>query len=311
MSELKKGYTTGVTVTFAFKMAVESFLVTSKISTVKTNKPDNDDLDVTKGCEIVVTITDDKTSLVLNHISHKPYIINNIELYAGQGVGVVTKDGLKPPKGYPAINPTPLNALKKTADSFEIKNKLYCTVSVTNGEELAKQTANEKVGVLGGISILGTTGFVKPVSATAYIDSIKAELDFIKANGYKKVVLTLGNTSLKEAIKTYKKEQIVEMGNFVYDAIKEALERDLQIVLYLGVAKAVKVAQGFKNTHNRFGSIDFKEVETWIGISLEDIVTIRKVLDIVDEKSFKKDVKNRAEEMLKKWFKKDIEICLV
>jgi len=232
-------------------------------------------------------------------------------VYAGEGVGVVTKDGLKPKKGYPAINPTPLNAMKKIAKSFEIKENLYCAISVTNGEEIAKQTANEKVGVLGGISILGTTGFVKPVSATAYIDSIKTELDFIKANGYEKVALTLGNSSLKEALKSYPKEQIVEIGNFVYEAIKEALKRDLEVVLYIGVAKAVKISQGFKNTHNRFGSIDFKELQSWVKEDIKDAITVKRVLELTDAKAFKKQVKKRAKDMIKEWFNKDIEVVLV
>ena len=311
MSDLKKGYTTGVTAAFAFKSALGSYLITSKTATSKAIKMQNDDLDVTKGCQIVVTITSNKEELKLNPIKHSPYMLNSIEVYAGKGVGVVTKDGLKPKKGYPAINPTPLNAMKKIAESFEIKEKLYCTISVTNGEEIAKQTANEKVGVLGGISILGTTGFVKPVSATAYTDSIKTELNFIKANGYEKAVLTLGNSSLKEALKSYQKEQIVEIGNFVYEAIKEALKRDLEVVLYIGVAKAVKVAQGLKNTHNRFGSIDFKELQSWVKEDIKDAITIKRVLELTDAKAFKKQVKKIAKDMIKEWFNKDIEVVLV
>eukprot|EP01155_Anaeramoeba_flamelloides_P039888 Anaeramoba_flamelloidesc32876_g3_i2.p1 GENE.c32876_g3_i2~~c32876_g3_i2.p1 ORF type:complete len:111 (-),score=5.82 c32876_g3_i2:57-389(-) len=104
---LKKGYTTGVHTSWAFKSALEHFIKFKETSISKTNKMDNDDLDVTKGCEIVVTITDNKNDLELNPLSKKPYILEsklaNLELYAGTGVGVVTKKGLKPQKDFPAI----------------------------------------------------------------------------------------------------------------------------------------------------------------------------------------------------------------
>jgi cobalt-precorrin-5B (C1)-methyltransferase len=112
---LKKGYTTGVHTSFAFKSALECFISTNFLSISKTNKMDNDDLDVTKGCEIIVSISNNKTDLIINNIKHQPYILkskNNIcEIYAGNGVGIVTKDGLKPPKKHPAINPIPLQNL--------------------------------------------------------------------------------------------------------------------------------------------------------------------------------------------------------
>ena len=206
--KLKRGYTTGVHTSFAFKSALQTFIATKQLSISKTIKMDNDDLDVTKGCEIIVIITENKDDLVLNKIEHKPYIFKNtncnLELYAGVGVGIVTKDGLKPPKNHPAINPKPLEVLRELFQNskFKIQNsKLFCTAEVINGHKISKQTANKKVGILGGISILGTTGFVKPISSTAYIDSINEELNFAKANGYDTIIFTLGNTAYSKAIK--------------------------------------------------------------------------------------------------------------
>jgi cobalt-precorrin-5B (C1)-methyltransferase len=311
MSELKSGYTTGVSATFAFRVALEGYFATNLLSISKTNKMQNDDLDVTKGCEIVVSISENIDDLELNPISHKPYRFNNIELYAGCGVGVVTKEGLKAPKGFAAINPTPLSAIKKVAEDFEIKKPLFATISVTNGEEIAKNTANAKVGVLGGISILGTTGFVKPISSDAYLDSIETELEFIKVNGLKEVIFTLGNSSLKEALNYHDKEQVVEIGNFIYEGIKRALKKDLDIKLYIGVAKALKVAQGYKNTHNRFGEIDFEMFGKWIGVDLKDILTVKRVLELYDAKKIKRLVKTMAKKQLFEWFKKDIEIEVI
>ena len=319
-SPLKKGYTTGVHASFAFKSAWSIFLATQKKSISITNKMDNDDLDVTKGCEIVVTITQNLEELELNPIEHKPYILGNLRVYAGVGVGVVTKDGLKPPKGYPAINPTPLGSIEAIIGNSTLKKIVYASISVTNGEEIAKQTANSKVGVLGGISILGTTGWVKPISAEAYLDSIKTEIGFIKANGYAKVIFTLGSSSLEYAQSLYIKESIVEIGNFVYDSFDIADRLEIKEVVFVcGIGKAVKVAQGHKNTHNRFGSIDFKELKETIkeelkeNIDIESTKTVKGIVSqLKDRDGFYNLIEQKAQIELKKWFKNiDIKVRIV
>jgi len=318
---LRKGYTTGVHSSFAFRNALDIFLSTDNLTISKTNKMDNDDLDVTKGCEIVVTISNNLKDLKTNPIPHNSYIFksntNTINIYAGYGVGIVTKDGLKPPKDHPAINPIALQALK---DIFQTLTKnytnkdIFCTISITNGETIAKQTANSKVGVLGGLSILGTSGWVKPISATAYINSIKEELNFIKTNNYNDVILTLGNSSLQYAKSKYNYEQIVEIGNFIYDSIK--LSQDLKIsniVLICGIGKLTKIAQGFKNTHNRFGSIDFKELQILIyknlniKVDIEQTKTVKGIstqLNKIDkEQEFINLIRDIAYRQLNQWFK--------
>jgi cobalt-precorrin-5B (C1)-methyltransferase len=157
---------------------------------------DNDDLDVTRGCEIIVTLSHRKGDLSFNPIDHTPHTIGTLELYAGIGVGIVTQKGLKPSIGFPAINPAPLQAMREIYLRQEPAKPTYGTIAITDGEYIARQTANAKVGVMGGLSILGTTGWVKPVSNTAYLDSIATEIGFAKANGYETVVLTLGNRAL-------------------------------------------------------------------------------------------------------------------
>ena len=317
--KLRVGYTTGVHTSFAFKSALDTFVATKVMSVSKTNKMDNDDLDVTKGCEIIVTISDDKSLLEISDIEHKPYLLTNVnstcEVYAGNGVGVVTKKGLKPPKDYCAINPKPLSVLQELFEKVNIDiKKLFCTVSVTNGVEIAKQTANAKVGVLGGISILGTTGFVKPVSASAYIDSIEEELHYAQANNFDTLIFTLGNTAQKNALEHYetsKNTYIIEIGNFIYDAILLAVKNGFKdIQLWLGIAKCVKVAQGCKNTHNRFGGIDFVEVQKDVKIDIKECLTIKAVRqslgeDVID---FDNMMNQKAQEQLKIWFDKDIKV---
>ena len=317
---LKKGYTTGVHTSFAFKSALYTFFVTKSLTYSKTTKMQNDDLDVTQGCEIVVTISKKKDDLQLNPTKHKPYILKNsnfiLNLYAGVGVGVATKDGLKVLKNYPAINPIPLKALIDIFNNFVFDGlnlTVYCTVSVKNGENIAKQTANQKVGVVGGISILGTTGWVKPVSSSAYIDSINEELNFAKANGYDSVIFTLGNKAYQKAQDIKGKVYIIEIGNFIYDSINLAIKKGfLNIQLWLGIAKAVKIAQGFKNTHNRFGSIDFNIVQKWVDIDISRCVTIKLVEELLKDKreKFHYMIKQKAQEQLNRWFNKSIKIFI-
>ena len=329
--KLIKGYTTGVHTSFAFKYALETFFAINELSISKTIKMDNDDLDVTKGCEIIVSISNNFNDLKINTIKHNPYNFkfndSILELYSGIGVGVVTKDGLKPPKGYGAINPKPLEVLQEIfkkqiqnqkQTKSKLKNrtnrKLFCTVSVTNGENIAKHTANSKVGVLQGISILGTTGFVKPISATAYIDSIEQELNYASSNSFETIIFTLGNIAYKKAKELDRSSYIIEIGNFIYDGIKLAVDKKFKnIELWLGIGKTVKIAQEFKNTHNRFGSIDFKEVQTWVDLDIKECLTIKGVRELLgnDVEKFDNIAKKEAKEQLGKWFNKDIEIYIV
>ena len=323
MVKLKKGYTTGVHTSFAFKSALDSFVATKLLSISTTTKMENDDLDVTKGCQIIVTISKNLDDLKLNQVRHRPYILKNkhnsfvnMKLYAGIGVGIVTKDGLKSPKDYPAINPVPLKALEDIFYHYQLSNinyQLFCSVSVVNGENLATKTANKKVGVIGGISILGTTGWVKPVSSSAYINSIETELNFAKVNAYDTVIFTLGNTAFKNAKET--DGYIIEIGNFIYDGIKLAVSKQFKTIkLHIGIAKAVKIAQGFKNTHNRFGSIDFDIVQSWIkDIDISNCITIKRVRELLGEdyKLFDTLVQQKAKEQLTKWFSCDIDLRII
>ena len=328
--ELKKGYTTGVFATLAFKSALEASLATSTTAISKTNKNDNDDLDVTKGCEIVVTITQNIEDLELNNIPQEPHILENstnkISIYAGKGVGIVTKKGLKVKPNFAAINPKPLGAIQEVFNSitnFYTNLNMYCSVSVTNGDEIAKKTANAKVGVLGGISILGTMGIVKPVSSSAYIDSVSTEINFANSNAYNTLIFTLGNSAFKKACDKYNEEQIIEIANFVYDSIKIAQETKVKKVLFLcGIGKMTKVAQGFTNTHNRFGTIDFERLQKDIIEELDyevDIESTKTVKGITEElesenkkllNDFYKMITRKANEQIQVWFK-DIDVDAV
>ncbi len=317
---LKSGYTTGVHTCSAFSKALEAFLVTKEDVFTKTIKVDNDDLDVTKGCEIIVFLSKAKNTLDINPCFHNAqefiYESNSLELYAGIGVGVVTKKGLKIKPNLPAINPVPLDTMK---DIFynKIKKhkniKIFCTVCVTNGEEIAKSTANAKVGVIGGISILGTKGIVKPVSSSAYIDSVETEIQFIAQNNYETLVFTLGNSSLSKAKERFEEAQIVEVANFVYESMQIANTLKIKKVIFLcGIGKMTKVYQGFKNTHNRFGTIDFVKLRKDIydklnyTVDINSTKTVKGISQELEELNLANDlytlIAKKANEQIKIWF---------
>ncbi len=318
---LRGGATTGLHASYAFGLALESYIATQERVSIITQKMDNDDLDVTKGCQIVVTISDDITTLKLNTTPHTPYTIGRLKLYAGVGVGVVTKEGLRPPKGYPAINPAPLEDITQTYSRFEpIDRDLYTTISVIDGEQIATQTANSKVGVVGGISILGSTGWVKPISSSAYLDSIQAEISVALSSGYDEIVLTLGNSSLEYAQKHYHQTQIVEIGNFIYDALHIASDIGFDRAIFVcGIGKAVKVMQGHPNTHNRFGQIDFialKELidsQLSITIDIEQTHTVKGIVGQLgsNREPFYRWITSKVEQQIADWYPNSEYQCII
>ena len=335
--KLKSGYTTGTHATAVLvaalnelvngkeKNSIEVTLPDDKTATIKvkrvgklhyeTIKGDNDDIDVTKGAKISLQLLNTPPKALK---PQKPSTItvgsSTLFLYAGDGVGVVTKKGLKIAPNHPAINPTPLLMMQKNSmDLLKEKNlQLYAIVSVENGEEIAKQTANAKVGVVGGISILGTKGIVKPVSATAYLESIEAEISVAAEENPDLIVFTLGNTAYDYAKKHFHESSIIEVGNFVYDALALLKPYSFQKLIFITAsAKMTKVAQGFKNTHNRYGSIDFEQVKSLLhshqNIRLdEDFSTLKGVLEALDTKQkelFLKLIADMAKKQLQLWAK--------
>jgi len=318
--ELKKGLTTGAHAFWMFHSALDNFLETRTVSISKINKLDNDDLDVTKNCEIVVTLSDNLEDLDLNQITHNAQEFregtNKLSVYAGVGVGVVTKKGLKISPDFPAINPRPLNALFElfTTLTKDYENlDLRCSIGITDGENISKQTANAKVGVLGGLSILGTTGIVKPVSSSAYIDSVKTEIEFAKQNEYDPLIFTLGNSAFRVSKETYDEAQIVEVANFVYDSIEISTSLKIKKVVFVcGIGKMTKVYQGFKNTHNRFGTIDFiqlkEDIKNELGyeVDIESTKTVKGISQELEKIGLVDDlytmVAKKANEQIKQWF---------
>ncbi len=210
-------------------------------------KDGGDDPDVTTGARIVscVSLTGD----------------GGIRIDGGKGVGRVTKPGLDQPQGSAAINSVPRKMIEENL--LEVLNEaglsgtgVSVTISVPTGEALAEKTFNPRLGIVGGISILGTTGVVEPMSDKAIVDTIRTEIRVRKAEGYKILLAAPGNyglTFLKEVYGT-PEETAIMSSNFIYDTVRIALEEGFSRLLFVGhIGKLVKVAGGIKNTHSMYG----------------------------------------------------------
>ncbi len=192
-----------------------------------------------------------------------------IEISAGEGVGTVTKPGLAVKVGQPAINPAPREMIReavlRAAAECGVSVGIFSVmVSVPEGAARAKKTMNAQLGIIGGISILGTTGIVIPMSTAAWRATIDACLDVALATGHKRAILAFGRTSEEAAKRLYPEladTAAVIMGDHVGYSLQKARERGLSPVLAGQFAKFVKVAGKNFSTHVKDSSLDLKVVK--------------------------------------------------
>jgi cobalt-precorrin-5B (C1)-methyltransferase len=226
-------------------------------------KDAGDDPDVTNGAEIGARVWR----------LESPAAGEDIMLLGGEGVGRVTKPGLPVAVGEPAINPVPRRmirlALRQAWDQLCPGEPLRLRVEIfaPRGEELARHTLNPRLGIVGGISILGTTGLVKPFSHQAYRATIASSLRVARAAGLKHLGFSTGGKSeehLKALLPALPQEAFVQMGDYVRFALKVAAHMGfLEITAGAFFGKAVKIAQGFGHTHASRGLADLKELGRW------------------------------------------------
>lgn len=184
-------------------------------------------------------------------------IPSGVEIVGGEGIGIVTKAGLDRPVGDYAINTVPrkmiTEAVTEISELYEYKGGFRITVYVPDGVELAKKTYNPRMGIEGGISIIGTSGIVEPMSSAALIDTIRAEEKMRKAEEIKNLVITPGNYG-ESFLSGYLKgvsEKCVKCSNFIGEAIDIAMELGFESVLIVGhIGKLVKLGAGIMNTHS-------------------------------------------------------------
>ena len=218
-------------------------------------KDAGDDPDVTNGAEFVAEVK------ISGYNAARP----SVRIRGGEGVGVVTRPGLKVQPGRPAINPVPLKmirtALFEVARAHGSRAAFVVTISVPKGAELAKRTMNARLGITGGISILGTSGIVEPMSLAAYTHSISLGVDVALANGVDEVVFSTGRSSEKVVEKKLGLPAVafVLTGDHMGFALRDAAKRaGLKKIIVAGqFGKFSKLAAGHFETHCSDSSVEF------------------------------------------------------
>lgn len=221
-------------------------------------KDAGDDPDATHGALIYCRLQIDDSGLQDNIGQESGNIQNpgsKIVICGGEGVGIVTKPGLQVGIGQSAINPVPMQMIKSAICDTLDKNEshLRAVISVPDGQKIAERTFNKRLGIYGGISIIGTTGIVRPMSDESIKNSLKCELDIAKALGFETVVLVPGNLAETAVKKTFKlkNEQVILMSNFVGFMLTEAHSRGFKEILLAGhPGKLAKLIRGDFNTHS-------------------------------------------------------------
>jgi cobalt-precorrin-5B (C1)-methyltransferase len=242
-------------------------------------KDAGDDPDVTHGALIAATVTRGEPSA-------------GIIFRAGPGVGTVTKPGLPLDVGEPAINPVPRqmmrDAIGRVATDHGGGIDVAIEISVEHGEEIAKQTWNPRLGILGGISILGTTGIVVPYSCSAWIDSIRRGVDVARAVGHQHVAAATGSTSEKVVADLYQlpDDALLDMGDFAGAVLKYLRTHPVsRLTIAGGIGKLTKLADGHLDLHSGRSQVNFTSLArlvTEAGASadlVEEVRTANTALD--------------------------------
>lgn len=273
---LKSGYTTGACATAAAKAALLALLSRKEQTESQITLPSGEQITLSVAytewarcsatCTVIKESGDDPD--VTNHSRIRVTVqlspeasgcddTERVIFQAGEGVGTVTLPGLGLKVGGPAINATPRKMIRQelipllpSPDSVAI-----VTVSVPGGEELAKRTFNPKLGIIGGISIIGTSGIVRPFSSDAFIASIRKEASVAKAIGCETLVINSGAKSeryLRSLYASLPPQSFVHYGNFIGETLKIAADLGFkQVILGIMIGKAVKLAEGFLDTHSK------------------------------------------------------------
>lgn len=280
-TKLRSGITTGASAAAAAQAAVIMLFKHEEIHTAKVINPQGreifvpiqsvvlqngcaeaivikdggDDPDITNGLEIVVSVE---------------AAGEGIEISGGPGVGIVTKPGLQIPVGEPAINPVPRQMIiAAVRDYLPEGGGVSIKVSVPMGQEKARRTLNPKLGIVGGISILGTTGIVEPMSEEAFKKSLVPQISMAKAHGFSTICLTPGR--LGETWATEKMgipgDAVIQMSNFVGYMLRSCTELGINQVILAGHhSKLTKVAAGCFHTHNKVADARLETLAAYAGL---------------------------------------------
>lgn len=305
---LRKGWTTGACATAATKAALTALLTGEFPDPVSITLPKGQTPafaltreKITPECataEIIKDAGDDPDVTHLAVICAKVEFApksSGINFFAGEGVGTATLPGLPVAVGEPAINPVPrammTDVVRELCSQHNIASDINVTIGVREGAELAQKTWNPRLGIVGGLSILGTTGIVNPFSCSAWIHSIHRGIDVSRATGITHVLGATGATSQAAVEKLYKFPQtaILDMGDFVGGLLKHLRNNPIaKITLAGGFAKFTKLAQGAMDLHSGRSQVDMdwladKAVELGANAELaSNIHTANTAMEVLD-----------------------------
>ena len=253
---------------------------------VEVIKDSGDDPDITNGTSVFTEV---------RRIAGEEIIFR-----AGEGVGTVTKSGLSVPVGEPAINPKPRELISNVIKEFFADPVgIEVTISIPAGVELAKKTLNPVLGVEGGLSVIGTTGVLRPMSEEAFKKSLVPQIDVAIDAGYDSLIFVPGKIGEVAALKLgLPKEAIVETSNFIGYMLEAAVEREVKNVLLLGhIGKLAKVAAGVFYTHNRIADCRLETIAACAAAEGLGYKAVKQILNantteeairIIDENGFER-----------------------
>ncbi len=269
--ELRSGFTTGSAATAATLAAVKAIVTGEILESVEITLP-NDEL-YRIDIERVERTRDGALAVVVKDGGDDPDATHNIEIIStvtltessqiairgGVGVGRVTLPGIGLEVGESAINPVPREMILRNIEPFKLSG-LEIEISVPEGEKIGAKSFNPRLGIVGGISILGTSGIVQPFSSEAFLESIKRQIDVVKSLGYQEIVINSGAMSeryIKSRNPDLAPQCYIHYGNLIGDTIALAERCGVsRVVLGVMIGKAVKLAAGALDTHSRNVTID-------------------------------------------------------
>lgn len=313
---MRYGFTTGSCAAAAAKGAAFMLLTGTKKTAIIIQTPKGipyraELLDITRGeqavsCAVKKDGGDDPDitsgALIYARVSLFSETKPRILIDGGIGVGRVTKPGLDQPVGNAAINHVPREMIEKEVTEVcqltDYRGGLKIEIYVPEGEKIGAKTFNPRLGIVGGISILGTSGIVEPMSSQALLDTIHVELRQRRVQGYDYVAVSPGNYGLDYMKRTYgyDLDRSVKCSNFIGDTIDMAVELGFQRMLLTGhIGKLIKVAGGMMNTHSKYGDCRMELLASCAARTHMDSDSICQILDCVTTEEAVRILKEQGE----------------
>jgi len=296
--KLRRGHTTGTCAAAASKAAAEAVVTGRKVEKIRIHTPKGiildlpvEDMTMSEGrvrCAVRKDGGDDidatHGTLIYSEVS---LIDEGIEIDGGQGVGRVTRKGLDQPVGNAAINRVPRSMIKEALEDVKLATGygggFSVMITIPEGEEIAKKTFNPRLGIVGGISVLGTSGIVEPMSETALVNTIKTEMNMRAAEGHKVLLVVPGNygKEFSDHMPGLDAESAVKCSNFVGEMLDYACELKVDILLVSNLGKIVKVAGGIMNTHSRNADARMEIIAANAAMEGADLCSIQRIMDCI------------------------------